>query len=133
MPVPIPSETVTVTKLRIVFVRLNQISASAHAFAAFSSAISKTVSRSIVSSDQSPAISSLTVCVDDDRPVSVTVVPLMIAALTNPFCWLPWVTAAQSPLLDIKTGAIRRTRGSAKILAEGFCVGAGPVYRWCND
>jgi hypothetical protein len=43
------------------------------------------------------------------QTASITRLLLVIAALTNPFCWLPCVTAAQSTLPDTKTGAVRGT------------------------
>jgi hypothetical protein len=44
-----------------------------------------------------------------NQPVSATRRLIVIAALTNPFCWLPCVTAAQSALADMKTGRVRGT------------------------
>jgi carboxypeptidase family protein len=43
------------------------------------------------------------------QPISATHRILVITALTVPFCWLPCVTAAQSTLPDVKTGAVRGT------------------------
>jgi hypothetical protein len=43
------------------------------------------------------------------HPLSTTRLLLLIAALTNPFCWLPCMMTAQSALADLKTGAIRGT------------------------
>jgi len=43
------------------------------------------------------------------KSVSATRLLLLIAALTNPFCWLPCLTTAQGVPADIKTGAIEGT------------------------
>ena len=43
------------------------------------------------------------------HPISATRRLLLIAAFTNPFCWLPCVTAAQSTLPDMKTGGVQGT------------------------
>jgi hypothetical protein len=43
------------------------------------------------------------------QPGSATRRLLVIAALTNPFSWLPCITTAQSVLPDMKTGAVRGT------------------------
>ena len=43
------------------------------------------------------------------QPVSATRRLLVIAALTNPFCWLPCLTVAQSASPDTKPGAVRGT------------------------
>jgi hypothetical protein len=43
------------------------------------------------------------------RPVSTTRLLLMIAALTNPFCWLPCITVAKSAWANLTTGAVRGT------------------------
>jgi hypothetical protein len=39
--------------------------------------------------------------------MSTTRLLLLIAALTNPFCWLPLIMTAQSTLAELKTGAVR--------------------------
>jgi hypothetical protein len=44
------------------------------------------------------------------RPVSTTRLLLMIAALTNPFCWLPCITAAKSAWANLTTGDVRGTK-----------------------
>jgi hypothetical protein len=44
-----------------------------------------------------------------NHPVSTTRVLLLIAALTNPFCWLPLIMTAQSALAELKTGSVRGT------------------------
>jgi hypothetical protein len=43
------------------------------------------------------------------QPVSTTRLLLLIAALTNPFCWLPCITVAQSAFANFKTGRVRGT------------------------
>src|SRR3954451_7016226 len=43
------------------------------------------------------------------RPVSTTRLLVLIAALTNPFCWLPLMTATNSVFADVKTGDLRGT------------------------
>jgi TonB dependent receptor/Carboxypeptidase regulatory-like domain len=41
------------------------------------------------------------------QPVSATRRLLLIATITNPFCWLPRIAAAQSASAEVKTGAVR--------------------------
>jgi len=41
------------------------------------------------------------------KPAPATRLLLLIAVLTNAFCWLPCMTAAQSALPDMKTGDVR--------------------------
>ena len=43
------------------------------------------------------------------QPESTTRFLLLIATLTNPFCWLPCIQAAQSAPVDIKNGTLRGT------------------------
>ncbi|MBV9306204.1 MAG: carboxypeptidase regulatory-like domain-containing protein, partial [Acidobacteriaceae bacterium] len=43
------------------------------------------------------------------QPEFTTRFLLLIATLTNPFCWLPCIQAAQSASVDMKTGAVRGT------------------------
>jgi Carboxypeptidase regulatory-like domain len=43
------------------------------------------------------------------QPVSTTRLMVLIAALTNPFCWLPFITAAQSVCADLKSGDLQGT------------------------
>ena len=43
------------------------------------------------------------------RPVSLTRSLLIIAALTNPLCWLPCVTAAKSAWVNLTSGDVRGT------------------------
>jgi len=43
------------------------------------------------------------------QPISATHRLLVVAAFTNPFCWLPCITTAQSVLPDMKAGAVRGT------------------------
>ena len=44
---------------------------------------------------------------DLNRPVSITRLLLLIAALTNPFCWLPCIDVARAAFADGKTGDLR--------------------------
>jgi hypothetical protein len=44
-----------------------------------------------------------------DRRASTTRLLLLIAALTNPFCWLPFITAADPAFADVKTGDLHGT------------------------
>ena len=43
------------------------------------------------------------------QPVSATRLIVLIAAVTNPFCWLPFVTAAQAIYADVKSGDVQGT------------------------
>jgi len=58
-----------------------------------------------------------------NRPMSTTRLLLLIAALANPFCWLPCIVTAQSALLDLKAGAVQGTvfiidsRGARSVIA----------------
>jgi hypothetical protein len=42
-----------------------------------------------------------------NHPLSTTRLLLLIAALANPFCWLPFITAARSASADVKTGDLQ--------------------------
>src|ERR1700719_4236260 len=42
-----------------------------------------------------------------NHSASTTRLLLLIAALTNPFCWLPFITAARSAQADVKTGDVQ--------------------------
>lgn len=44
-----------------------------------------------------------------NQPVSTTRLMVLIAALTNPFCWLFFITAAQSVCADGKSGDLQGT------------------------
>jgi Carboxypeptidase regulatory-like domain len=58
-----------------------------------------------------------------NRPMSTTRLLLLIAALANPFCWLPCIMTAQSALSDLKAGAVQGTvfiidsRGGRSVIA----------------